>query len=216
MYVRTVGSVSQPSRPPDLPVIQVTAQEADDVVELFTLAFYEDPTWSWAFPDPEARMDHHRAWWGLYMHTAVPYGWVWMTEDGGAASSWIPPGKPELTAEDESQVEPLLRRSVGAHADDVLTLLDRFDSNHPSEEGHFFLSLLGTHPDHRGQGNGMGLLAANLAQIDELGMPAYLESSNRANDHRYERLGFVQVGEFAAPGGEPTVGCMWRDARGET
>ena len=83
-------------------------------------------------------MDHQRAWWGLFMHTAVPYGWVWMTEDGGAASSWIPPGKPELSAEDESQVEPLLR------------------------------------------------------------------------------LGFVQVGEFAAPGGEPTVGCMWRDARGET
>jgi hypothetical protein len=40
----------------------------------------------------------------------------------------------------------------------------------------------------------------NLALIDQLGVPAYLESSNRANDHRYECLGFVQVGEFAAPG----------------
>jgi hypothetical protein len=44
-------------------------------------------------------------------------------------------------------------------------------------------------------------------------VPAYLESSNRANDHRYERLGFVNVGEFAAPGGQPTIGCMWRDPR---
>jgi hypothetical protein len=44
-------------------------------------------------------------------------------------------------------------------------------------------------------------------------MPAYLDSSNRANDHRYERLGFVQIGEFAVPGGEPTVACMWRDSR---
>ena len=56
----------------------------------------------------------------------------------------------------------------------------------------------------------MGLLAANLALIDEEGFPAYLESSNRGNDHRYERLGFVQVGEFSAPGGRPTVACMWR------
>ena len=71
--------------------------------------------------------------------------------------------------------------------------------------------LLGTHPDRRGRGKGMGLLAANLAQIDEQGSAAYLESSNRANDHRYERLGFVQVGEFAAPSGGPTVACMWRD-----
>ena len=59
----------------------------------------------------------------------------------------------------------------------------------------------------------MALLAANLAQLDELDVPAYLESSNRANDHRYERLGFVHVGEFAAPGGQPTIGCMWRDPR---
>ena len=47
----------------------------------------------------------------------------------------------------------------------------------------------------------MGLLAANLAEIDRLRMPAYLESSNRANDHRYERLGFELLGEFSAPGG---------------
>ena len=208
-----MASASESSGAPELAARRVTAAEAGDVVEVFTLAFHEDPTWSWAFPNPEARLEHHRGWWSLFMHTAVPYGWVWMTEDGGAASSWIPPGRPELSEEDEAQVEPLLRRLVGAHADDVLTLLDRFDSNHPSAEPHFFLSLLGTHPDHRGQGKGMGLLAANLARIDRLGMPAYLESSNRANDHRYERLGFVQVGELAAPGGEPTVACMWRDSR---
>ena len=59
----------------------------------------------------------------------------------------------------------------------------------------------------------MTLLAENLTLIDEQGMPAYLESSNRANDHRYERLGFIQVGEFAAPGGTPTVACMWREPR---
>jgi predicted GNAT family acetyltransferase len=92
-------------------------------------------------------------------------------------------------------------------------LLERFEANHPRETPHFYLSLLGTHPEHRGQGKGMGLLAANLAQIDEIGMPAYLESSNRANDHRYERLGFVQVGEFSAPAGGPTLACMWRDPR---
>jgi len=192
-------------------VRQVTDLEAAEVTELFALAFYDDPTWSWAFPDAEKRIEHQRAWWGLYVRGAIPYGWAWMTDDGGAASLWIPPGEPELRDEDEARVEPLLRELVGSHADDVLTLLDRFESNHPRERRHYYLSLLGTHPNHRGQGKGMGLLAANLASIDELGMPAYLESSNRANDHRYERVGFTQVGEFEAPGGEPTVGCMWRE-----
>ncbi len=192
---------------------RVTEAEADRVIELFTLAFYDDPTWSWAFPAPDRRMDHHRTLWGLFMHSAVPYGSVWITEDGGAAALWIPPGEPELTHEDEMRVEPLLRELIGRHADDVLELLDRFDAHHPRHEPHHYLSLLGTHPDHRGQGKGMGLLAANLAAIDALGMPAYLESSNRGNDHRYERLGFVQVDEFAAPGDGPTVACMWRHPR---
>jgi GNAT superfamily N-acetyltransferase len=156
---------------------RIASSEADlaAVIETISLAFQDDPTWSWAFPDPQRRMDQHRQWWGIYVHSALPHGRVWLTDDGAAASVWIPPGEPELSEEDEA--------------------------------------LLGTHPDHRGKGKGMGLLAENLAEIDELGMPAYLESSNRANDHRYERLGFELIGEFAAPGGEPTVGCMWREPR---
>ena len=198
---------------PSIAVKRVTETEAAGVIELFTLAFYDDPTWSWAFPDPDKRMDHHRSLWGLFMHSAVPYGSVWMTDDGGAAALWIPPDEPELTPEDDARVEPLLRELIGSHTDDVLALLDSFDTHHPRHEPHYYLSLLGTHPDHRGHGKGMGLLAANLADIDERGLPAYLESSNRANDHRYERLGFVEVDEFTAPAGGPTVACMWRDSR---
>jgi len=195
------------------PVRRVTAAEVDYATELFTLAFFDDPTWGWVFPDTQKRMEQHHLWWGLYVHSAVPYGWVWMTDDGGAASLWIPPNRPELNDHDEARMEPMLRELLGAHADDVLVLLERFDANHPRGVPHYYLSLLGTHPDHRGHGKGMGLLAANLAQIDAEGLPAYLESSNRGNDLRYERLGFVQIGEFAAPSGGPTVACMWRDPR---
>src|SRR5690349_13367770 len=138
------------SRNPPPSARRVTEAEADRVTELFALAFYDDPTWSWAFPDPDTRMDHHRVWWGLFVHSALPYGWVWMTDDDAAAAVWIPPGEPELSDEDEARVEPLLRELVGSHADDVLTLLDSFDTNHPRPEPHYFLSLLGTHPDHRG------------------------------------------------------------------
>lgn len=137
-------------------VRRVTENEADRVTELFALAFYDDPTWSWAFPDPDTRIDHHRLWWGLFMDSALPYGCVWMTEDGDAAALWIPPGEPELSDDDEARVEPLLRELIGSHADDVLTLLDSFESNHPRHEPHYYLSLLGTHPDHRGRGKGMG------------------------------------------------------------
>jgi GNAT superfamily N-acetyltransferase len=192
---------------------QVTEAEADRVTELFALAFYADPVWSWAFPAGEERIEHHRVWWGLYVRNAVRQGRVWTTDDGGAAAVWIPPGGSELSDDDQANVEPLLRRLLGSHASDVLTLLHSFDANHPQHPPHYYLSLLGTHPDHRGHGKGMGLVATALERIDELGMPAFLESSNPANDPRYERLGFVRIGEFAAPSDGPTVTCMWRDVR---
>jgi GNAT superfamily N-acetyltransferase len=194
-------------------VVPVTSAEAEQITELFSLAFLDDPAWSWAFPAAERRLEQYRIWWGLLMHSALPYGSIRMTEDGGAAAMWIPPGKTELHERDEARVEPMLRELLGSHADHVLTLLGGFDANHPQHTPHYYLSLLGTHPHHRGQGKGMALLADNLAAIDELGLPVYLESSNPANDHRYKRLGFVRVGEFSAPEGGPTVGCMWREPR---
>jgi len=59
----------------------------------------------------------------------------------------------------------------------------------------------------------MALLAENLERIDQEGMPAYLESSNPGNNHRYERHGFVKIGEFFPPGSDIPVTGMWRDAR---
>jgi GNAT superfamily N-acetyltransferase len=190
---------------------RLTEADADHATELFALAFHDDPTWAWAFPDPARRGEHMRAWWGLYARGIIPYGWSWTTDDGGAAALWVPPGEPELPPDREVRVEPLLRQLLGPHADAVLELNERFEANHPHDPPHYYLSLLATHPDHRGRGKGMGLLAENLAMLDEREVPAYLESSNRANDHRYARLGFTKIAEFAAPGGQPTVGCMWRE-----
>jgi GNAT superfamily N-acetyltransferase len=183
-------------------------RDLDLVTDTLASAFSTDPLWGWAFPEREGLA----AWWRFHVSSALRYQWVWIADEGAAASVWIPPGEVELTAEDEEQVEPLLRDLIGARAPDVLELLDRFERTHPHEAPHYYLSLLGTHPDHRGNGLGMALLADGLARIDSEGMPAYLESSNTANDHRYERLGFERVGEFARPDEAVSVSTMWREA----
>jgi hypothetical protein len=56
-------------------------------------------------------------------------------------------------------------------------------------------------------------LADNLERIDAGGMPAYLESTNPANNDRYARLGFEVVGSFEGylPGSAITT--MWRRAK---
>lgn len=187
-----------------------TESDLDGVTATLTAAFADDPLWSWAFPDRESLT----AWWRFNLSSALRYPWVWIAGDYDAASVWIPPGGVELTEDEEGRVESILRDLIGVRAAEVIELLDRFERSHPSETPHYYLSLLGTRPDRRGSGLGMGLLAENLARIDSEGMPAYLESSNSGNDPRYERLGFERVGNFNRPDEAVTVSTMWRPVSG--
>lgn len=183
-----------------------TAADLDQITATLWAAFASDPLWSWAFPGAR-KLD---VWWRFLVEAAIPYRCVWVLGDYQAVSVWIPPGQRELSEADEQRVAPLMRDLLGARADDVLQLLDRFDRSHPHGEQHYYLSLLASHPTQRGRGLGMRLLAENLARIDEQSMPAYLESSNPANIGRYERVGFMPCGSFSTPDDSRTVTTMWR------
>lgn len=192
-----------------------TIEDLELATAVMTVAFADDPVWGqWAFPDPdpERRRDQRRAWWRFNLQSALRYPWLRLTAGGEAAALWIPPGGEELTRPEEGRVPTLLTALVGDHADVFLEGLELFDASHPRREPHYYLSLLGTHADHRGHGFGIALLAENLRLIDAEHMPAYLESSNPGNVFRYERLGFRTVGGFTLPAGGPSVDTMWRAA----
>jgi ribosomal protein S18 acetylase RimI-like enzyme len=183
-----------------------TEADLDQVTATLWLAFRDDPLWSWAFPE-RGKLE---PWWRFLIRSALRHRSVWVLGGYAAASVWIPPDRDELSREEEGQVEGLLESLVGSRAVQIMELLERFDASHPRESPHYYLSLLGTHPEHRGRGLGMSLLAEDLRRIDEQNMPAYLESSNPANDLRYEAVGFKRVGEFSTPDGSRTVSTMWR------
>ena len=188
-----------------------TRDEADVVTELIVGAFYEDPTWSWAFPDPDLRRAQHRRFWRAYVDGAMRFPWVWLTANDTAASLWIPPGERELTEAQEEAVERLLEELLGTDAQRVFRAFELFEDKHPRDEPHFYLSLLATDPQQRGRGYGLRLLAAILAAIDAAGVPAYLEARNPANVPLYERYGFRVAGGFDLPDGGPRVHTMWRE-----
>jgi ribosomal protein S18 acetylase RimI-like enzyme len=181
-------------------------EETDGIAAVIAEAFLHDPAWSWAFPDPAARMRY----WQLCTAEALRYPWVLRTDGFEAVSVWIPPDGTEFSAETEARLPSLLAGLVGARADEVGELIRRFGDAHPRREPHYYLSLLGTADAHRGRGLGMALLRENLARIDAEKMPSYLESSNPQNNRLYESLGFVTVVSFRAPGNGPVVTGMWR------
>jgi GNAT superfamily N-acetyltransferase len=188
-----------------------TSADAGEIVATLAGAFDADPLWSWAFPDDEKRPAQYEAFFGLFVESAIPNSWVWTMDQAAAVAVWTPPGKNELSDEAEARIEPFLTAELGAHAEPVLQVMELFEDARPKGQDFYYLSLLGTHPDHRGRGLGISLLGANLALIDAEKMPAYLESSNPANNARYERLGFKPRTEFSTPEGRHTVTTMWRE-----
>jgi GNAT superfamily N-acetyltransferase len=191
-----------------LTVAPANLADASAVVDVIAAAFLNDPTWSWAFPDPAVR----RHWWKLCIDGALRYPWTFKTNGFETVSIWIPPSRTEFSQDGKQRI-PSLLEEVGSRASEVAELLRRFDQAHPQNEPHYYLSLLGTRDEHRGRGLGMALLKENLARIDAERMPAYLESSNPGNNHRYESVGFISVVSFRAPGDGPVVTGMWRESR---
>ncbi|MEO7119399.1 MAG: GNAT family N-acetyltransferase [Candidatus Limnocylindrales bacterium] len=194
-------------------VRSAVGDDLESVVGTIALAFADDPVWSPALGPRHLRDEHRAAFWRLWIAGAMRYPWTWVVGDAAAVSVWIPPGGTDMSHEQERELSRLAAAVLGPAADDLNETLSRFEAAHPRDEPHYYLSLLATHPEHRGRGLGMALLAQNLARIDAESVPAYLESTNPANDKRYASVGFQPVGSFKVPYDGAIVTTMWRPAR---
>ena len=184
----------------------------DAITAAFTTAFFHDPVWGPVFPDEDRRARQASVMWRVYAVSALRYPWMFVTPQAEAAAIWIPPGGTELTADEARGLGELIEKAAGPEAAaSVQEIEARFAAAHPA--GPFFhLTILATHASHRGKGLGMGLVTETLARIDALGAAAYLESTNPANNGRYQSAGFAPHAEITMPTGH-IVTTMWRPAR---
>ncbi len=192
-----------------MPFRVATDEDVDAAASTIALAFANDPVWGMALARPDGSTEHHEPYWRLYVEGAMRHSTVFATE--GAIAVWIPPDATELSPEQQSSLESIVAANLepeSQHA--MLALWERFDANHPHEKPHAYLSLLATHPDHRGRGVGMTLLAESLDHFAALDLPAFLESTNPANNRRYESAGFVAIGGFNAVLDSAPIATMCR------
>src|SRR6476469_4065265 len=191
---------------------RATLDDLPALTDVMTTAFIADPAWGpYSFPDDARREQQSSAFWEQGLRAALRFPWTLVTPGCEAAAVWIPPGEPEMTPGQEREMEALTERMLGAEQTAVvMDIFTRLEAVHPQDPPHFYLSLLGTHRDHRGAGIGMALLADTLALIDAEGMPTYLESTNPANDARYMRQGYRPVEQVTLANGH-RITTMWRD-----
>lgn len=213
----------------DLPTVRDTAQSTDaqkpnartateaDVGEMastLTEAFFDDPVWGPAFPDVSKRRLQAREYWSFVVNEAIRFPDSLVTERASGAiealAVWFPPGAEEIRDTKLEEYEGLVRRLLGhAAAESLFEASSRFGDARPTAP-HAYLTLLAVAPASRGRGAGRTLLRSALERFDAARVPTYLESSNPANDRKYESLGYLPNGIVRLASGQ-AVQTYWRD-----
>ncbi|MFG2443469.1 GNAT family N-acetyltransferase [Nocardia fluminea] len=197
-------------------VRKAARHDVDAAARTLAAAFQHDPVMSWILPDPDRRaaglprffatMARH-----LFLPTDASDLALRPADTAGGVALWTPPhrGNPSTLA--ELRTLPGIWRAFGRRALAGKQVGDLLKKHHPTEP-HWYLAMLGSAPDVRGEGYGSALLHSRLARVDAEHAVAYLESSNPVNVPYYERFGFVVTGELWIPGG-PALWPMLRAAR---
>src|SRR4051794_24756490 len=71
-----------------------SAADFEAAAEALALAFADDPCWAHLLPDSATRAEKLLAYFTSEIESLVPeHRRVWVTEDGGGAAVWAPPGR---------------------------------------------------------------------------------------------------------------------------
>lgn len=155
----------------------------------------------WLFPDDDVFRD------GTVMqdffHRLLAHKKSFVTADVVAFALWIPPGRPEVDVESTaSQMPPddLLAKFVA--------LREALAMNTPPED-HWYLQLVGTHPDWQRRGIGSRLINEGIEWARHEGLGVYLETETIENVAYYRHLGFDVRSEWDVAAGGPHMWGMW-------
>jgi len=182
------------------------------IAETLALAFADDPAWGPILRLADGDDADLQRFWAPFVRGALRYETVWVVDDGAAVAVWLPSGADEMTEAQLAEVQAFVDERLDAEQRRAFTeIWEAFEHHHPAEPAHMYLSLLASNPSRRGEGLAQQMLAENLREFAAKGLPAYLESTNPANNRRYERAGFHEIGAFTAPIGGGRVATMWCD-----
>lgn len=171
-----------------------TQDDRDRVLTTLVAAFAADPVLRFLFPDETTYPRYAAAFFGRLFDKRVHRQTIWLVDGASAVAMWDGPhddGESRAAPTAGSQpARPSLSELVSA---DALARVDAYDEAVHSvlpAGRHWYLGVLGTHPDHGGRRLGRAVMAAGLRRAAADGLPAVLETSNPVNVEIYRRSGW--------------------------
>lgn len=176
----------------------------EDIATTVALAFADDPIWKWILGlDRTITLDQGMPLARMLVAASSAADEIHGFRHFGAVALWSAPSgtvDAEVERRRDERAAPF-REAFGALLGDralnVGPLGEVMRANRP-DEPHWYLGIIGTRPDHQGQGLGSRVLTTMLNRCDRLGLPTYLESSNPRNHAFYARHGYQELGTISA------------------
>lgn len=190
-------------------VSRVGQERLEDVALVVARSFADDPVWQWIY-DVDGPIPVDDAILLARMLAAGHSPADEILSAGHAVALWTAPAG-SRSAEDEERTDRQREPHAVAFAERLgerISLVGRFGAGlreHHPDEPHWYLGILGTDPDHQGNGLGSKLMDTMLAKTDRLGLSTYLESSNPRNYGFYQRHGYTAAGEISVEGSPPLL-----------
>ncbi|MFG1924386.1 GNAT family N-acetyltransferase [Cryptosporangium sp. NPDC048952] len=186
---------------------------------LIATAFADLSAVRWLVPGPRAhRSEIFGRWAELHIADALTRGHVDVID--GPDSSDLPLAVAVWFTNPHAAPAPdydqQLQRAVSrTHIDRFRTLDAVMDDAHPGGLQHHHLLLLAVHPAYQDQGYGSKLLAHHHRELDDAGLPGYLEAASPDSARLYQRHGYAHLDEpLTLPGNtSPDLWPMWRNPR---
>jgi GNAT superfamily N-acetyltransferase len=196
--------VATAGRPAAVGVRKAIAADITAVSLTLAEAFFDDPVFSWIYPDGERRRQIAPRFFEIITESTVTHGGVYTTDPTAGAAVWVPPG-----VEDDERVADALQEVSGEYASRQFEAFELMEKDHPAEP-HHYLFLLGTRLEWQSRGIGSELIGLVLEICDRDQAPAYLEATSEGNRRLYLRHGFEVTAEIQLPDGPP-MWRMWRN-----
>ncbi|MAQ18207.1 MAG: N-acetyltransferase [Sandaracinus sp.] len=190
-------------------IVRAGLGDRDALVALLAEAFADDPFIGWLVGgDPRRVRRYVRL---VLERLTLPHGTVWTDANRRSVACWAPPGGWDLALGDQLRLLPALTRALGfGRLGPAARASARIEVGRP--ERHWYLALVATAPEARGQGLGRAVMAPALAEAAAEGVPALLETSAPANLAFYRSQGFAVTRELPPEEGSPPVWSMRRRA----
>jgi GNAT superfamily N-acetyltransferase len=178
-----------------------TQDDIPSICVTFARSFWHDPVVRWLFPDDEEF--HDGTVMKDFLRRNVAHRATLVTPDVAAYAMWIPPGRPEV------EIEPTSTEMPSAELMQKFIALRSALDTHTPQEHHWYLQMVGTHPDWQRRGLASQLINEGLSWARRDGVSAYLETETIENVAYYRHLGFEVRSEWDVDADGPHMWGMW-------